>query len=389
MQPGRYAGYGIAMTASAQPLAASGLFLTAAPGLEGELAQEARALGFAEVAQTTGGVTCAGGLAEAMRANLWLRIAGQVLLRIAAFRAPHLAQLDKRARRIDWAAHIPPHVPVWVEAVCRKSRIYHAKAARSRIAEAITDATGAPIDEEGALRVLCRIEDDLATLSIDTSGMPLHRRGLKQAIGKAPLRETLAAGFLARAGFDPGLPLVDPMCGSGTFVLEAADIARGAAPGRARGFAFEDLARFDPAHWQAVRAARPLAPAPVGPVQRGYDRDAGAIRAATDNAARAGLDGACDFAQQAVSALVRPDGPPGLVMVNPPYGARIGDRRALFALYGALGATLRDRMQGWRVGIVTSDKGLAQATGLPLQADGPPVQHGGLMIRLYTAGPLP
>ena len=130
----------------------------------------------------------------------------------------------------------------------------------------------------------------------------------------------------------------------------------------------------------------PLVDAP--PVCLGYDRDGGAVTMATANAARAGLSEACQFARQAVSDLARPDGPPGLVMVNPPYGARIGDRRALFALYGALGAVLQDRFAGWRVGLVTSDGGLARTTGLPFQDDSAPVQHGGLTVRLYQTGPL-
>ncbi len=367
---------------------ASGLFLTTPPGLEPELAQELSALGFSGVETGQGGVSCDGDLADAMRANLWVRSAGQVMLRIASFRALHPAQLDKRARRVDWAAHLRPDVPVRIEAVCRKSKIYHAKAAQTRVADAIRDTVGAPVDPDAALRVLVRIEDDLATISIDTSGAPLHRRGTKQAVGKAPLRETMAAGFLTRMGFDGTQRVVDPMCGSGTFVLEAAERARGLAPGRARGFAFEDMAGFAPDRWAALRAVAPVPLVDAPPVCLGYDRDGGAVTMATANAARAGLSEACQFARQAVSDLARPDGPPGLVMVNPPYGARIGDRRALFALYGALGAVLQDRFAGWRVGLVTSDGGLARTTGLPFQDDSAPVQHGGLTVRLYQTGPL-
>jgi putative N6-adenine-specific DNA methylase len=316
------------------------------------------------------------------RANLLLRGAGRVLARIGAFRAFHLAQLDKRARKFPWAAVLRPDVPLRVEVSCRNSKIYHDRAARQRVERAITETLGAPIEAEAALRLMVRIEDDLVTLSLDTSGEPLHRRGFKEAVGKAPLRETLAALFLRQCGYDGGEPVLDPMCGSGTFVIEAAEIARGLVPGRARGFAFEQLAGFNAAVWQAEKAA--LAPRETALRFYGSDRDDGAIRASLANATRAGVAEQCSFARHAVSDLARPEGPPGLVMVNPPYGARIGDRKLLFALYGALGARLRAEFSGWRLGMVTSDGGLAKATGLALQA-GPPVAFGGLTVKLYQA----
>lgn len=385
------------------------LFLAAPPGLEPALAEEARALGFDRPHAVPGGVAVAGSRIEAMRANLWLRGAGRVLLRVAQFRALHLAQLDKRAHRVDWAAHLRPDVPVRVEAACTRSRIYHQGAAAERVGRAIAARTGAPVATAGAgrkagpdddldvaqplgpapLRVLVRIDDDLCTLSIDTSGAPLHRRGYKQAVGKAPLRETLAALFLRQCGFDGREPVLDPMCGSGTFVIEAAEIAAGLAPGRARAFDFERMAGFDAAAWDALRrAAAGAAPAP-DVTFLGADRDQGAVAMAETNAARAGVDGRCRFLCQPVSVLERPAGPPGLVMVNPPYGARIGKRHMLHAIHGALGKTLATRFRGWRVGLVTSDAGLAASTGLAFGPPGPPVPHGGLRIRLYRTGPLP
>lgn len=363
-----------------------GIFLAAPPGLEGVLAEEAREAGFAGVTAVPGGVTIRGGWREVWRANLCLRGAGRVLLRVGAFRALHLAQLDKRARKIAWGDVLRADVPVRVEAACRGSRIYHQKAAADRVATAITETLGAPISAEAALRVMVRIEDDLCTLSVDTSGEPLHRRGHKQAVGKAPLRETLAALFLRQCGYRGTEPVLDPMCGSGTFVIEAAEIAAGLMPGRSRRFAFETLAGFDPAAWEAMRRASP----PETPDARffGSDRDAGAVRAATKNAERAGVAGLCKFECHAISDLARPEGPAGLVMVNPPYGGRIGNKKTLYALYAALGRILAERFSGWRVGIVTSESGLARATGLALAPPGPPVAHGPLKIRLWQAGPL-
>lgn len=362
------------------------LFFTAPPGLEPVLLAEARALGFAEAAAAPGGVTAQGDWSDVWRANLWLRCAGQVLVRIAEFRAAHLAQLDKRARKVDWASVLRADRPFRVEATCRRSRIYHDRAARGRVERAIAETLGAPHDPETGLRVMVRIEDDLVTVSVDSSGAPLHRRGHKEAVGKAPLRETLAASFLRLSGYDGTEPVIDPMCGSGTFVLEAAEMATGRAPGRSRAFAFEDMASFDPVAWQAMKANAETRATDLRFV--GYDRDDGAIRMASANAARAGVEDLCRFARQPIAALERPQGTPGLVMVNPPYGARIGNRKLLFALYGTLGQVLRERFGGWRVGLVTSDAGLAKSTGLPFRPQPVKVAHGGLTVRLHVTDPL-
>lgn len=362
------------------------IFCVAPPGLEDVLAAEARAAGFGPVATDRGGVSFPGTWPDVMRANLVLRGAGRVLARIGGFRAMHLAQLDKRARKFDWSAHLRADVPLRVEVTCRKSKIYHAGAAKERIVTAITESLGAPVTDDAPLRLMARIEDDLVTFSLDTSGEPLHRRGYKEAVGKAPLRETLAALFLRHCGYDGTEPVVDPMCGSGTFVIEAAEIAAGLNPGRARHFAFEDLAGFDAEAWAALGHTA----TPHGLPQQfiGYDRDAGAVRMAGQNADRAGVGDLTCFACQPISDLVRPDGPPGLVMVNPPYGARIGNRKLLFGLYARLGEVLRREMRGWRVGLVTSDGGLAKTTGLPFLPAGPSVAHGGLKVTLWRTDPL-
>lgn len=362
------------------------IFLVTLPGLEASLAEEARELGFEAVEQGQGGVTCQGGWPEVWRANICLRGAVRVLVRFASFRAMHLAQLDKRARKVAWGSILPADKPVKVEAVCRKSRIYHAGAATDRVARAIRETLGAQVSNEAELRVLVRIEDDLCTISLDTTGQPLHRRGHKEAVGKAPLRETMAAGFLRACGFTGTETVVDPMCGSGTFVLEAADISAGLVPGRSRSFAFEQFRECDIDAVQALKTQRSLGVSEV--LHFGSDRDQGAVAMATKNAQKAGVDEHCQFLRHAVSDLHPPDAPPGLVMVNPPYGARIGNRKLLFSLYGSLGKVLQDRFQGWRVGLVTSDGGLAKATGLPFSPPKPPVAHGGLKVTLWRTGAL-
>ena len=362
------------------------VFLMAPPGLETALYEEVRQHRFKAARQVAGGVMVKGTWKDVWRANLVLRGCGHVLARIGSFRVVHLAQLDKWAREFPWGSVLRKDVPVRVEASCSRSRIYHSGAAAQRVSRAIAEEFGAPVSDDADVVVKARIEDDLCTLSIDSSGSSLHKRGHKEGVGKAPLRETLAALFLRQCGFTGDEPVVDPMCGSGTFVIEAAEIAAGLAPGRTRHFAFEKLATFDAAAWAAMKAAgQPRVP---GVSFLGSDRDAGAIRMARQNAERAGVSAFTRFSAQAVSDLMRPDGPPGLVMVNPPYGTRIGDKKPLFALYGALGQVLKARFSGWRVGIVTTDSSLARATALPFLEPAPPVLHGGLKVRLYRTAPL-
>lgn len=362
------------------------IFLSAPPGLEQVLHDEAQANGFTSPVVTPGGVTVQGGWPDVWRANLQLRGAGRVLARIGSFRVFHLAQLDKRARKFPWADFLHPNVPVRVDVTCRKSKVYHAGAASERIVRAITEELGATVSSEASLRIMVRIEDDLCTISIDTSGESLHKRGHKVAVGKAPLRETLAAQFLQQSGFDGSMPVVDPMCGSGTFVLEAAEIASGLYPGRSREFAFEQLASFDADIWQSLRDSQDVQKPPMWFF--GSDRDAGAIKSCIANAERSGVSDCTQFRQHAISDLMPPDTPAGLVIVNPPYGARIGNKKLLYGLYGALGKTLTERFSGWHVGIVTSEPALAKTTGLPFKPLGPTVPNGGLKVRLYETNAL-
>ncbi len=363
------------------------IFLIATPGLERPLCDEAAQHGFADARAVAGGVTCRGGWPEVWRANLVLRGANKVLVRIGGFPAVHLAQLDKRARKFPWSNVLRADIPVKVEATSRKSRIYHAGAARQRVEKAISETLGAPISSDATLRVTLRIEKDICTFSIDTSGEPLHKRGHKPAVAKAPMRETMAAMFLRECGYDGSEPVLDPMCGSGTFVIEAAEIALGLNPGRSRAFAFEDLVTFDANKWREMRQEE-VEDATAFRFW-GSDRNAGAIEACLMNADRAGVAEITGFQQRSVSDIKPPEGPAGLVIVNPPYGARIGDEKRLRSLYGSLGKTLMSQFKGWRVGIVTSNASLARSTRLPLLPPGPVVDHGGTKIRLYRTDPLP
>ena len=334
-----------------------------------------------------GGVITRGRWSDVWRANLHLRGAGRVLARIASFHVTHLAQLDKLSRRIDWASVLRKDVPFRVDATCRTSKIYHSGAAAERVAKAITATLGAPLSDDAPVEIKVRLENDLCTIAVDTSGELLHKRGAKLAVNKAPMRETLAALMLRACGYDGREPVLDPMCGAGTFVIEAAEIATGLAPGRNRSFAFEHLATFDAAAWEEM--CKGLPPRRKTDVRFfGSDRDADAITMSRTNAERAGVAELCTFTQATISDLVRPEGPAGLVVVNPPYGVRIGDKKPLFPLYRALGTTLRERFSGWRVGLVTTEHNLANATGLPFKTPGPAIAHGGLRVTLFTTDAL-
>lgn len=361
------------------------IFLVATPGLEAPLADEAQAAGFHVTGKAAGGVKLMGDWRDVWRANLELRGTGAVLARIGAFRASHLSELDKRARKFEWLETLRVDVPVKVSASCKASRIYHSGAVKQRIEGALADA-GIQLSDAAEIEVMARIEKDICTLSVDTSGDLLHKRGHKEAMAKAPLRETMASMFLRECGYRGNEPVLDPMCGSGTFILEAAEIALGLKPGRSRSFAFEKLKTVDVADCSKLREAMPPKDLPFRFL--GFDRNAGAIEASQANAERAGVSHVVRFAQQPVSALQRPEGPPGLVIVNPPYGKRIGDVKKLSALYASLGQVLRTGFSGWRAGIVTNEKQLAAATGLTFKKTAAPVLHGGLRVQLFQTGPL-
>ncbi len=358
------------------------LLLTCAPGLENAVADEAREKSFSVQGQLVGGVLLKGGWPDVWRANLTLRGANSVLARIGSFPASHMSELDKRARKFEWARWLPKHVPLKVTASCKASRLYHSGAVCQRIETALREEFGAEFSEDAPIEVMARIERNICTLSIDTSGVLLHKRGLKQATAKAPMRETMAAMMLRQCSYRGLEPVLDPMCGSGTFILEAAEIAQGLLPGRVRQYAFEKLPSFNDGEWQKMKMQ----------TRRetqfhflGYDRDAGAIKAATANAARAGVLDCASFAHQPISVLKRPEGPPGLVICNPPYGARIGDLKKLSGLYASLGHVLRHGFSGWRVGLITNEASLAKATGLPFAKPSEPIVHGGIKIRLYQS----
>ena len=225
--------------------------------------------------------------------------------------------------------------------------------------------------------LLLREAGGTLTLSVDTSGEPLHRRGYRQEVSRAPLRETLAAGILQLAGYDGVEPLVDPMCGSGTFLIEAGGRSRELAPGLQRAFAFEAFPMHVPTAW-AERRARAQAQAAAAPrgTLHGFDLNAGALGTARRNARRAGLTLALE--RRDVRTLTPPVAGPGLLVANPPYGKRVGEGEDLPGLYRALGATVRGAFAGWRAAVLSPDEhALLAALALP-SARRVPLRNGGL-----------
>ncbi len=357
------------------------IFVVTAPGLEKPLAAEMAECGFKKPKMMPGGVRFRGNWQDVWRANLSLRGASRVLARVGNFQCMHLKQLEIQTADMPWRSYLRIDVPVKVEVVTQKSKIYHAGAAKERIERALVSAVGMPISAEAEVVLKVRIDNNMVTFSLDTSGESLHKRGHKAAVAKAPMRENMAAMFLRQMGFDGSQTVYDPMCGSGTFVIEAAEMAAGLLPGRIRSFAFEQLATFDAEAFAALKEAQTQT---SGVRFYGSDKDAGAIRMAAENAARAGVEAVCAFEQKSAGDITPPDGPPGIVIVNPPYGARIGDKKGLFALHASFGKALSARFSGWQVGIITTDAGLAKATGLPLETPFATVAHGGLKVRLFT-----
>lgn len=391
-------------------------FASCGKGLEYLLVDELIALGCGHATAAVAGANVAGDLAQAQRAVMWSRLASRVLWPLAEFDCPDEQALYAGVAAVDWTAHLPPHAAIAVDAHVGGSAITHAQYAAQRVKDAVVDtmraATGARPDvdlQSPDVRLSLVLRKGRAVLSIDLSGAPMHRRGWRRRQGEAPLKENLAAAVLLRGRwpevYAAGGALLDPMCGSGTLLIEGALMAADVAPGLMR---HGDLPPtrwpgFDAGAWADLRvdAIRREAAgrAALRPAFTGRDIDPEAIRAARDNAIDAGLVDVIDFEVGDVGALESPvlrsgerghgsasaaaggvrgnandrdaddDGapdaavetPPGLVVCNPPYDARLA---ADPALYRALGDALRRAVPAWRASLLCGDEPLARATGL-------------------------
>ena len=375
-------------------------FVVTAPGLEAVTARAAAAIAEAtQVRAVDGGVELCGPPEVGYRANLVLRTATRVLARVGEVTAREFGKLRHGIASLPWEALIVPKRAIKVSTSASRCRLYHTGAIAENVEAGIADrlarhgrgaaAAGQAAIKDGELRqpqtVLLRGSEDRFVVSIDSSGERLHRRGWRQENAAAPLRETLAAGLLALCDWEPSLALLDPMCGAGTIPIEAATQALGIAPGIDRSFAFEDWPLHAGAHeaaWQKMRdeaqdaARRGAHHAPI----TGADRSAEAVDSARRNAERAGLAGELTIERRELTDA-RPTAERGLVLLNPPYGKRIGNPRTLGLLYREIGFVLRAHFRGWRAGVLVADRRLAESIRLPVAA-ALPLTNGGLRVTL-------
>jgi putative N6-adenine-specific DNA methylase len=368
-------------------------FAVASPGLEMPLCAELVPLAGVEDARVVeGGVEFSGAIGAGMAANLHSRIATRILLRLGELKARDFAPLRRSLAKLPWQSFVPRDRALRIDVSTSHCRLYHTGALAETVELAVADCVGAlpkrekrpdAQEDDDCTRILLRGQDDRFTASIDSSGALLHRRGWRLEAGRAPLRETLAAGVLALCEYDPALPLVDPMCGAGTIAIEAAALARKIPPGRGRAFAFERWPVHDAQACQRLRESVSTH-APVAAPIVASDRDSRAVEVARRNAARAQVEDAirfavADFGQDEIPRT------PGLLVINPPYGHRLGQRSQALRLARGLGQTLLARYGGWRAGILCPDPQFVSAVAAGARrtpAQTHVLRNGGLRVHL-------
>lgn len=360
-------------------------FATCPKGLEGLLHQELNTLGAEELRETIAGVYFSGDLETAYRVCLWSRLANKVLLPLAQFEVSSQEDLYDGVRELRWEEHLSPSGSLLVDFIGTNDAIRNTQFGALKVKDAIVDCLRDFSGERPSvakrdpdLRVNVRLAKSKVIVSIDLSGDSLHRRGYRVKQGSAPMKENLAAGILLRAGWPEiaaqGGALLDPMCGSGTILIEAALIAADIAPGLLRGsFGFERWLNHRNDIWLDLREEA-FARKRVGlarenlPEIRGYDADIKVIRAAEENIVSAELDHWLRVTRKELADFVKPTHnkamQPGLVLSNPPYGERLGEIESLKLLYAHLGERLRNEFQGWRAGVFTGNPKLGKQMGL-------------------------
>jgi putative N6-adenine-specific DNA methylase len=365
-------------------------FATCGRGIEPVLTDELRALGAEGVEPGRGGVAFRGDLALLYRANLWLRTAVRVLRPVLEADVTSPDELYAAVRAFDWSGYLTPDHTLAVDCNVRDSHLTHSKYAALRVKDAICDQfverTGRrpSVDvDEPMVGLNLHVYKDHAVLSLDSSGESLHKRGYRPIQTRAPLNEALAAALVLRTGWRGAVPFVDPLCGSGTLVIEAAWLALHRPPGLTRRrFGFQGWMDYDVRLWtslrdEARRGVLRVLPAPV----LGSDLRGDAVAIATDNARAAGIGHLLRFEKRDVRDFRPPDGPPGVILCNPPYGERLGQEKDLFELYRLLGEVFAERCRGWTAFVFTGNPRLARAISLQ-PADEVPLVNGKIPCRL-------
>lgn len=358
-------------------------------GLEAVLADELSGFGASTIEPTHGGVGYCGDWALGYRVNLESRIATRVLWRIGAARYRGEEDIYRTAYAATWAKWFTPDDTIRVHVTARQSPLKSLEFTTLRIKDAICDhfrsVTGKrpSVDTaEPSMRIFAYLTRDTVTLYLDTSGEPLYKRGFKHAAVEAPLKENLAAGILRLCGWQTDEPLADPMCGSGTFLIEAAQIALDVAPGLGRRFAFERFRHLDRAAWAALRKAAETRRKPGRPLQiYGSDIVADQVRRARVNLEAAGL-AECVSLKCADFLSIEAPAAAGVLVTNPPYGVRIGEAEALAELYPRIGDALKQHWAGWRCHFLSADEALPRLVRLKASRR-TPLFNGALECRLY------
>lgn len=371
-------------------------FAVTSPGLKKACHDELIGLGLdpKKIAMVEGGVVFGGAVHDCYAANLKLRTASRILMRIGEFKASNFRDLNRHIAKFPWELYLTDIPEVTVSA--RHSRLYHSDAIRERLEGWIHKSLNENAHiEEGRpdsppQRLFVRVLDDRFTISQDASGDLLHIRGLNKSAIAAPLRETLASGLLTLAGYDPKKPLVDPMCGSGTFSLEAAMMAQNIPAGWFREFAFMGWPCFRFGRWKHARREAEQGFTKIGsPMIFSSDVDKDACAALEKQVATAGLSGAVavterDFFDFSAGSLsISPNSPDtGLVMINPPYGIRLGSQKEAEATFGRISSHLKRAYRGWDFGIISPGPSFTEKLGLKFRSH--PFSHGGLKLSLLT-----
>ena len=364
-------------------------FATCPRGLEAPLAAELAAVGAREIRTTGGGAHFRGDLAACYAANLESRIATRILWRVAE--APYRSEQDvyEATHAQDWPARFRVDRSIRVDVNAIRSPLRSLEFATLRIKDAVCDrfraAVGARPDVDTRapdVRIHAFLDERTLTLYLDTSGEPLYKRGWRTRTGEAPLKENLAAGIVTLTGWRGDEPFLDPMCGGGTILLEAAAIALAIAPGSRREFGFERLEGFDARLWRELREranAREHRDRPVAIFGADlYGAEIAKARAAVE---ASGLERAIQLKQANLLEL-SPPAPAGVLVANPPYGVRLGEDTELAAFYPQLGDALKARFAGWRCYFLTADLRLAKLIGLKASKR-TPLFNGPLECRLF------
>ena len=336
--------------------------------------------------QTPGGVAFSGSWEACYRANLWSRIASRILWKVGEFGYRNEKELYDAAKAVDWPRHFAVQKKIRVNVTAQKSPLKSLEFAALKVKDAVCDRfrdkLGSRPDVDRAapdVRIHAFLEEAKGTLYLDTSGEALFKRGWRKDIAEAPLRENLAAGIILLTGWKFDQPLLDPMCGGGTLLSEAAAMARGRAPGAKRSFGFEKLNSHRSALWEKIKNEKTVAS--VEPRLYGSDTDPEALTAARRNLAAAGVERWVKLEQADVLERAAPE-PSGVMVANPPYGERIGSAEELAAFYPKLGDALKKKFAGWNCFLLTADMRLPKLIRLQ-PSRRTPLWNGSLECRLY------